>query len=167
MKIFIIRLFRAAKLDANFYEEVIVDSDYLIQSVSVIILSSLASGIGNITSRGISGFIFGTVIALVSWLLYAYVTFFISNQLLHSKETRVDFGELLRITGFASTPGLIRIFGIFPHLISIVFIISGIWMLITMIIVIKQAYDLELLQSAGACLAGWIIQFIILVVFYL
>ena len=167
MKNFFIRLFRAAKLDAEFYEELVVDSDYLIQSASVIILYSLASGIGNYTSRGMTGFILGTIIALISWLLYAYLTFFIANQLLEIKETRVDIGELLRITGFASAPGLLRIFGLVPVLFNIVFIISTIWMLLTMIAAIKQAYELDLLRAVGVSMAGWILQAIILGFFQL
>ncbi|MFC1495043.1 YIP1 family protein [Thermodesulfobacteriota bacterium] len=162
MKTFIIRLFRAAKLDTEFYEEVVVDSEYLIQSICVIILYSLATGIGNYASTGLPGFILGTIIALISWLLYAYLTFYIANQLLEIKETRVDIGELLRITGFASAPGLIRIFGLIPGLFNIVFLISGIWMLLTMIAAVKQAYELELPRAAGVCLAGWIIQAVML-----
>lgn len=165
MKTFIIRLYRAARLDEKFYEELVEDSDYLIQSSSIIILYSLASGIGNYTSRGMTGFILGTIIALISWLLYAYLTFFIANQLLEIKETRVDIGELLRITGFASAPGLLRIFGLVPILFNIVFIISTIWMLLTMIAAIRQAYELELPRAAGVCLAGWILQAIILYFF--
>lgn len=167
MKNFFIRLFRAAKLDEEFYEELVVDSDHLIQSASVIILYSLASGIGNYTSRGMTGFILGTIIALISWLLYAYLTFFIANQLLEIKETRVDVGELLRITGFASAPGLLRIFGLVPVLFNIVFIISTIWMLLTMIAAIKQAYELDLLRAVGVSMAGWILQAIILGFFQL
>lgn len=167
MKTFFIRLYRAGKLDEEFYEELVVDSDYLIQSASIIILYSLASGIGNYTTRGMTGFILGTIIALISWLLYAYISFFIANQLLEIKETRVDIGELLRITGFASAPGLLRIFGLVPILFNIVFLISTIWMLLTMITAIKQAYELDLLRAAGASLAGWILQAIILGFFQL
>jgi mannose/fructose/N-acetylgalactosamine-specific phosphotransferase system component IID len=94
MKIFINRMLRAAKLDVNLYEEVAVDSDSLNQSILIIILSSLAAGIGGITTGGILLFIFGTIVVLISWLLWAYLTFIIGTKLLHTKETRVDWGDI-------------------------------------------------------------------------
>jgi hypothetical protein len=158
MKIFINRMLRAAKLDVNLFEEVAVDSDSLNQSIFIIILSSLAAGIGGITTGGTLLFIFGTIVVLISWLLWAYLTFIISTRLLHTKETRVYWGDVLRTTGFTSTPGLIRILGIIPGLVGIVFLIAGIWMLIAMIIAIRQAFDFETPRTIGICLIGWVIQ---------
>lgn len=163
MKLFLNRILRAAKLDITLYEEVVVDSDSLNQSIFIIILSSLAAGIGGIMTGGKLFFIFGTIIVLISWLLWAYLTFIISNKLLHTKETRVDWGDVLRTTGFTSTPGLIRILGIIPGLVGVVFLIAGIWMLIGMIIAIRQAFDLETPRAIRVSLIGWVIQAIAII----
>lgn len=167
MKTFIDRIVRAVKLDVNLYEEVEADRESLKQSISVVIISSLAAGIGSITSGGIVGLIFGTIIALISWLLWAYLTFIIGTKFFPTNGTSADYGEILRTTGFASSPGLIRIFGIIPGLGGIVFIIAGIWMLIAMVIAIRQALDYEsTLRAIGVCLIGWVIQAIVLGLFY-
>jgi hypothetical protein len=165
MNIFIDRIVRAAKLDVNLYEEAMVEHDYLNQSIYVIILSSLSAGIGSISTGGVLGFIFGIIIALLSWLLWAYLTFFIANQLIPTVDKGVDFKEVIRITGFTSAPGLIRIFGIIPGIVGIVFLISGIWMLITMIIAIRHAFDFETPRAIGVCIIGWLIQAIALSLF--
>jgi hypothetical protein len=155
-------MIRAAKLDTELYEEIVVDHDYFIQSICVIILSSLSTGIACIPTKGILGLILVTIISLVCWLLWAYVTFFIANQLLPTKDKSVDFEEVIRITGFASTPGLIRIVAIIPSLFGIVFLISGIYMLIMMATAIKHAFDFDILRALGVSLIGGVIYAIIL-----
>jgi len=49
------RIFRAAKLDANLYEEVEADKSALSQALIVVVLSSLAAGIGSISDAGLGG----------------------------------------------------------------------------------------------------------------
>jgi len=45
------RIIRAAKLDVNLYEEVEADKGAMSQAMVVVVLSSLAAGIGNIGGR--------------------------------------------------------------------------------------------------------------------
>ena len=53
MNHFIDRIIRAARLDIDLYEEVEADKTALGQSMLVVILSSIAAGIGVITQGGI------------------------------------------------------------------------------------------------------------------
>jgi len=46
---------------------------------------------------------------------------------------------LLRTIGFSSSPGLIRVLGIIPGLTGIVFMVASIWMLVAMVIAVRQA----------------------------
>ena len=167
MNIFFDRMIRAARLDKKLYEDVVVDHDYLNQSIFIIVLSSFSAGITRIATDGISGFILGTVIAFFCWLLWAYLSFFISNLLIPVKEKGIELKEVLRITGFASTPGLIRALGIIPGLLNICFLISSIWMLITMAFAIKHAFDFETIRSVGICLVAGVIQAIIIIIIFL
>ncbi len=48
---------------------------------------------------------------------------------------------MLRVTGFASSPGLLRVFGVVPILGSLVFVVTGFWMLVAMVIAIRQTLD--------------------------
>jgi len=161
------RMIRAAKLDVHLYEEVEADTGAMGQAMGVVVLSSVAAGIGSIARGGLGGILMGTIAALIGWYVWAYLTYFIGAKLLPEPQTKADHGELLRTIGFSSSPGLIRVLGVIPGLAPLVFLASGIWMLVAMIIAVRQALDYtSTLRAVGVCLIGWIIQAIILVVLF-
>ena len=152
------RIIRAAKLDVALYEEVEADKSSLGQAMGVVILSSIAAGIGS-TSAGILEMLIGVVVALAGWYIWAYLTYFIGTKLLPESQTKADHGELLRTIGFSSSPGLIRVLGVVPVMREIVFLIAAIWMLVAMVIAVRQALDYTgTLRAIGVCAIGWIIQ---------
>jgi len=156
------RIIRAARLDVSLYEEVEADKTAMKQAVGVVVLSSLAAGIGTIESVGLAGVLIGTGVSLIGWYVWAYLTYFIGTKFLPEPQTRADHGELLRTIGFSSSPGLIRILGLVPGLIDIVFLVAGIWQLVAMVIAVRQALDYKsTLRAVGVCLIGWIVQWII------
>ena len=69
------RMVRAAKLDVNLYEEVEADKQSMGQAMGVVVLASLAAGIGSAGSTGISGLLLGTLAALIGWFIWAFITF--------------------------------------------------------------------------------------------
>ncbi|MFQ5656392.1 MAG: YIP1 family protein [Candidatus Methylomirabilales bacterium] len=157
------RIIRAAMLDASVYEEVEADKGALGQATAVVVLSSVAAGVGTIGQEGLGGILMGTIGALIGWYIWALLTYLIGTKLLPERGTRADVGELLRTIGFSTSPGLIRVLGIFPPLIPIVFSVTAIWMLIAMVIAVRQALDYtSTLRAVGVCLIGWIIQAFIL-----
>ena len=157
------RMIRAAKLDVNVYEEIEADKSAMGQAMWVVVLSSVAAGIGSIGTMGVSGLLIGTIIALTGWVIWAFITYFIGTKILSEPQTNADYGELLRTIGFSSSPGVIRILGVIPFLGWIVNIIAGIWMLVAMVIAVRPALDYKSTgRAVGVCLIGWIIQFIIM-----
>ena len=160
---FVSRIIRACKLDISLYEEVEADKSATLQAASVVVLSSLAAGIGAL-SLGASNFLMAPLLSLVSWYVWAYIIYFIGVNLFPEPKTKADHGELLRTIGFSSAPGLIRIFGITPELMSITFIGASIWMLVAMIIAVRQALDYESTWRAiGVVVIGFLVQAIFLV----
>ncbi len=157
------RMIRAAKLDAQLYEEVEADRGAMGQATAVVILAAVAAGIGSMGQGGVGGILALTVAALVSWYVWAFLTYLIGTKLLPEPATRADLGELLRTIGFSSSPGLIRLLGIIPGMTEIVFTVAGVWMLIAMVIAVRQALDYtSTLRAVGVCLIGWIVQAILL-----
>lgn len=153
------RIIRAAKLDDSLYEEVEVDTGAMGQAVLVVILSSLAAGIGSIAEGGLGGIVVGTVVSLLAWYIWAYLTFYIGTRWLPEEQTDSNPGELLRTIGFSSAPGLIRVVGIIPVLTEPVFLLAAVWMLVAMVVAVRQALDYtSLWRAAGVCVVGWIIQ---------
>ncbi|MBU1367722.1 MAG: YIP1 family protein [Candidatus Omnitrophica bacterium] len=156
------RIFRALRLDVNLYEEVEADKTAGFQAMGVVVLSSIAAGLGSIQRGGLAGILGGTIIALIGWYIWAYLTYFIGTKILPEPQTKADLGELLRTIGFSSSPGLIRVLAVIPGLGRIVFLAASIWMLVAMIIAVRQALDYKsTLRAVGVCAIGWIIQIII------
>jgi len=161
--VFVNRIIRACKLDTTLYEEVEADKSATLQAALVVVLSSLAAGVGAL-SLGASNFLMAPILSLVSWYIWAYLIYFIGVKLFPEPNTKADHGELLRTIGFSSAPGLIRVFGFTPDLMSITFIGGGIWMLVAMIIAVRQALDYESTWRAiGVVIIGFLVQAIVLI----
>jgi hypothetical protein len=163
MRSFSTRIILAAKLDSSVYREVESDPTAMGQAMGVVALSSIAAGLGSIQEAGISGIFFGALTALVSWFVWAFLTYFIGTRVLPTPQTRADYGELLRTIGFSSAPGMIRILAIVPGLRGIVFLAAGTWMLLAMVIAVREALDYaSTWRAVGVCVIGWIVQFLII-----
>jgi len=159
------RMLRAAKLDANLYEEVEADQSAMGQAISVVVITSVAAGIGQIGSAGIGGIIGGTIAALVGWFLWALVTYLVGTKILPEPQTSADLGELLRTIGFSSSPGIIRVLGIIPGLYWLTSLVGGVWMLVAMVIAVRQALDYNGTGRAVAvCVIGWVLQALVMIV---
>jgi hypothetical protein len=154
------RLLGAAALDVAIYEDVEADRSATGQAMAVVVLSSLAAGVGNGGLEGLSVdriVVFGTV-ALLSWAAWALITFEVGARLLPGPDTRADVGELLRTLGFASTPGLVRVFGIMPGVAYPAMAIAAVWMLAAMVVAVRQALDYRSTSRAiSVCLLGFVL----------
>ncbi len=167
MNPFMDRIIRAAKLDVDLYEEVEADKGAMGQAMGVVVLSSIAAGVGTIGRGGPGGILIGTILALIGWYVWAYLTYFIGTKLLPEPQTKADHGELLRTIGFSSSPGLIRLLAVIPALAGIVFMVAQTWMLIAMVIAVRQALDYKSTwRAVGVCAIGWGIQILIFVLLF-
>ena len=161
--VFVNRIIRACKLDVSLYEEAEADTSATFQAALVVGLSSLSAGVGAI-SLGASNFLIAPILSLVSWYVWAYLIYIIGAKLFPEPNTKADHGELLRTIGFSSAPGLIRVFRFTPDLMSITFIGGGIWMLVAMVIAVRQALDYESTWRAiGVVVIGFLVQAIVLI----
>lgn len=157
------RMIRAAKLDSQVYEEVEHDKDAMGQAITVVLLSSLAAGVGVIHEGGILALIFLALAALLGWVIWAYTTYLIGTRLLPEPQTQSNLGEMLRTTGFSSSPGVIRILGLIPGFGFLSASVAAIWMLVTMVIAVRQALDYQHTSRAiGVCVIGWLIWIILM-----
>ena len=162
MSTFSQRMVGAAKLEASIYKEVKADTQATGQALGVVVLSSSAQGISAFALGGIRGFALGTATALVVWFVWALVVYLVGTKLLPEPLTRSDIGELLRTTGFAASPGLLRVLGLVPGLGSLTVVAVSAWMFLAMIIAVRQALDYESLErTVGVCLTGWLLHIVI------
>jgi len=158
------RMIRAARLDVNLYEEVEADTGATPQAIAVVVLGSIAAGLG--AGRGsLSGILIGAVAALIGWFIWAYLTYWIGTRVLPEPQTSATHGELLRTIGFANSPGLLRVLGVVPGLREIVFLVVGIWVLVATVVAVRQALDYRgTLRAVGVCAVGWVVQMVLLAI---
>jgi hypothetical protein len=157
MSSFVERVIGAAKLDAHIYEEVEHDRTAMAQAMTVVVLSAVAAGIGSLHA-GFRGLVGVSVVALVGWFIWGWLTYLIGTKLLPEANTKADPGELLRTIGFSSAPGVLRIFGFVPLLGGVISFVASVWMLVAMVVAVRQALDYTSTNRAlGVCAIGWLV----------
>src|SRR5437764_227215 len=129
---FLWRLTGAAMLNPAVYEDVESDHSATGQAFLVVLMSSLAAGIGVLGPGRIRPLplLEVSIIALAIWVVWAVLTFEIGSRLLPSPNTHTTPGELLRTIGFATAPGLFRAAAAFaPGIRLAMFAVTAVWML--------------------------------------
>ena len=135
------------------------------QATMVVVLASVAGGIGTAGIEGQPGLIIGLILNLIGWYVWAFFTYFIGTRLLPQPSTEADMGQLLRTLGFAAAPGLLRVVGFLPYIGAAVIVITAFWSLATMVVAVRQALDYDsTLRAVAVCLIGWIVQLLIIMI---
>jgi hypothetical protein len=163
MKEFFQRVIRALKLEAALFEEVEADRGATAQAIGVVLLSGIAAGVGS-SGRGLAGgMLLLTTASLLAWVVWALLTYVIGTRILPGPRTEADAGQLLRTVGFSSAPGVIQVLGVISGLAEAIFLVASVWMLVAMVIAVRQALDYESTARAlGVCLIGWSLQMVLL-----
>lgn len=157
------RMIGAARLDVNTFEEVEADTTATPQAMTVVVLASLAAGLGAFR-QGFAAVILLIIASLVGWFIWAGVTYLVGTKILPEPQTKTDMSELLRTIGFASSPGLLRVVGIIPVIGPLLNFIIAIWMLIAFVIAVRQALDYTSTgRAVGVCVIGWLIYMVVMV----
>ena len=156
---FMARIIRAAKLESRLYAEVEADQDATRQAFTVVLLSSLAAGLGASTHAGLGGLVMGGLVALLAWYVWILLVYIIGVKLFPVSQTSASHRELWRTLGFASAPGVLRVFGAIPGLTGIAFLVAAVWMLLAAVVAVRQACDYtSTVRAAGVCVPGWLVH---------
>jgi hypothetical protein len=161
---FVHRMLGAAALNRDIYEEVEADSRATGQAAAVVLLASVAGGIGllGLADPNPQALVAGVIGALAGWMSWAMLTYVVGTHFLPEPQTRADVGELLRTIAFASSPGLLRVLGVIPVVGLPIYVIASIWMLLAMIVAVRQALDYRSLSRAVAvCVVGWTLSLVV------
>ncbi len=146
----------AALLHADTYEEVEADRSATSQAVVVVLLASLCSGVGNIANHGAVGILWYAMASVVLWWTWAFVTYFIGTRFLPGEHTEADHGELLRTIGFSSAPGILNLLCLAEPIAGAVFSTTLVWMLVAMVVAVRQALDYTgTARAVAVCAIGF------------
>ena len=159
------RLTGVLKLQAATFEEIEADTSATGQALAVVILGSIAYGIGIGLVGGVTDGLGVTIGALVGWVMWAVVTYLIGARLMPEPGTRSDVGELLRVIGFSNAPQLFGVFAFVPVLGYVVQVVVAFWILATTIMAVRQALDYRsTVRAAAVVLIGWVLFMIIMMI---
>src|SRR5215471_667214 len=156
-------MIRAAKLEQSLFEEVENDQYATRQALVVVLFASLAAGIGAFTYAGLGGLVVGGLVALFAWYAWLFSVYIIGAKLFPTSQTSVSHRELWRALGFASAPGVLRVFGAVPGFTGIAFLVAAVWMLIAAVSAVRQVLGYtSMLRAVGVCVPGWLVQVLLL-----
>lgn len=127
------RMIGVAKLQFPTYEAIKRDPQALGQAVLVVILTGLATNVwvAIFAPSGVQRALAGIVLAVLAWLLFAGLVWWLGRQWFAPRWAPPDINQLLRLTGFATAPNLLNIFGFVPGIGWLILMIASIWSLIT------------------------------------
>ena len=151
------RMIRASRLDVHIFEEVEADTSATRQALSVVVLVALATGIASLGTTGLGGLLVGVVVSIAGWAIWAWIVYFIGTKIIPSHATHADWGQLARTLGFAQSPGIFRVLGAVPVVGLIIFLVVSIWMLVAMVVAVRQALDYtSTWRAIGVVVLGFI-----------
>jgi hypothetical protein len=135
----------AARLNVATFEEVEQDRGATIQAMLVVVLVTIASIVGGMLAGDdfdiVRGLVFGAIRGVGAWALWALVTWIIGTTILATKDTKANWGELARCTGFAQTPGILSVFVFVPGVGGVIALLAFVWQLAAMLVGVRQALD--------------------------
>lgn len=139
---------RAARLDVSFYNEAERNTSLTGQAFVVVLIANLLAAVGTwvaFRSEFLGTLLSATIGAVIGWLAWSILALFIGRALGGTS----DFGEMLRVIGFAQAP---RAIGIIPFL----GLIGSIWALIASVIAIREGQDFTTGKAILTVVFGWI-----------
>ena len=162
--LYVRRLAGALALDAATYEDVEADRRATVYAGLTVLLASVGEGVALRASGGLASVALMSAVALTGWAAWALLTFEVGARLMPGARTHSDVGELLRTPGFAAAPGLIAYLSLVPGLMMPVLLISRVWMLLAMVVAVRQALDYtSTWRAVAVCLVGWLLTSAIIV----
>jgi hypothetical protein len=167
-------MIRAWKLDIDLYEEVEADASATGQAFAVVVMVAVAGGIGAGIGAAIAkdaeplsflwGLLFGLGTALVGWLAWSVIAYFLGTTIFKGPQTEATIGQLMRTLGFANTPRFLGIFVFIPFVGWLIALVGSVWALIAGVIAVRQALDFDTWRAIGTCVVGWIVYMVLVFV---
>ena len=152
------RMLRASMLDAHVYEEVESDSSAIVQAVLIVVVVAVARGVATLSvTDNILGIAFAIIAGLLSWAVWAFITYMVGTKLLKTGDTESSWGELARVSGFAQSPGILFLIAVVPVVGTWILPVVSLWQLAAMVVGIRQALDYtSTFRAVGVVLIGFV-----------
>lgn len=154
------RLIGAVRLDSAIYEDVERDASATTQAAAVVIVASLTTSVSWYFGVGGTAMIlWGTLQALLAWVVGAVVLWLVGTRLLPGDKTEADIGQLLRAVGFAQTPSVFGLLAVVPVAGLFVPFVVSLWVIAATFVAVRQALDYDdTFRALIVCLLSWVVS---------
>jgi hypothetical protein len=160
MTTFMRRVLGALGLDPAVFEEVEADRSAIGQAIAVVLLGGLGAGVGTagLGDGAVPVILAVMASAVLGWATWAGLIYYLGTRALADRQTSADLGEVLRTLGFAATPAVFRAFEAVGGLRWVVLPLTSVWMVLAMVVAIRQALDYtSTARAVQLALLGWIV----------
>jgi len=173
MTSFPMRVLRAAMLHSDTYEEVEADRSSIGQATGVILAACIAIGVGSWITTGNAELpanqrfiqlVLVIVEPVVKWIGVSAFALMVGATFFKGPETQSDFLEVLRTTGFAFGPSILRVFAfVQPPVVGLgIDVFAQLWVAVAVVVAVRQALDFTTLRAIGTYGAAWLMLWLML-----
>src|SRR5688572_1956117 len=156
------RVIGAIRINPQTFEEVEHDQSATGQAAIVVLATAISGGLG---TGYFTGVIAGAISGMIGWAVGAFVLLIVGTKLLPGKNTEADYGQMLRTMGFAQAIGIFGILGLIPILGYLIKFVIWIWILVAMVIAVRQALDYEdTMRAVLVCVVAWAIMVVVVLI---
>jgi hypothetical protein len=144
-------------LDKNLFAEVANNESLLGESLIIVLLVALVSGIGTMVnaSRPILALLTELINSvLFGWLLWSVIAYFVGTTFFGGKSS---ITEMLRTIGYANSPRLLGLFAFIPCFGWIFLLLGSILSLIAGIIAIRESMEFDTDKAVITAVIGYIL----------
>lgn len=158
-----LRMWRAARLDEELFEEVRQDPGTIRQAMASVVLAAFGAGVGHYATGGLVGIFAMMISALIGWYVWAYLAYLIGVSFYPGEVEDPALGDMLRTMGFAAAPGVLRVLAAVPGASLLVEIGVGAWMVVAAVVAVQHTLGYpEVRRAAGVALMGWSAHYLML-----
>ena len=135
------RVVGALKLEESAFEDVERDPTAVGQTIGVIVLGSISTGIGWIAYGGLTNIITGAIGSLIGLTLGSVIIWLVGTKLMPAPTTQADFPQTFRTVGFAAAPSLAGFITIIPILGWLLWLLIVLWQIAAAVVAVKAVLD--------------------------
>jgi len=144
-------------LRPSVFEDIEADHRANGQALAIVVIGTLAAGVGGGQYGGVGRMMLESVGAVVGLITWAALTYLLGVRVLPEPQTRSNLGELLRVMGYATAPTLFAPLAAAPLVGRAIPFIVSLWLLATFTIGVRQALDYRsTIRAFIVVIVGWL-----------
>ncbi len=167
------RMLGASLLRPHAFEEVEADPESLGQASLVVALACAAIAgatwlqdlrAGLASERAAFQALLAGLLPAIGWLAGSALAYMVGTSFLRGPHTATDYREVLRTTGFALSPGILRALAWAPPaaLGLGIDLVATVWMLLAGVVAVRQALDFTTGAAVGTCAAAAVLLWLLM-----